>query len=99
MSEDNQPLPTGAKIYDLGESAEEPSRRRVAIVGEDKVIYGEASRHPDGVPLDPEATYMYVDENSTVRDSFRLSGGNGPAQVSTPAYRNNYDAIFSKELN
>jgi len=54
----------------------------------------------DGRPLPPGAEFVTTERCSDERGKFRITASykhKGPAQVSNPNYRKNYDAIFGKK--
>lgn len=92
-------------MVDLGACETHDGRRHVAWLKDGKpVSVGHASRAEEGMPLPPDADgIVWVDsKDGRIVDRMSLRG---PAQVASPKYRDNYDAIFgakkkpSKELN
>ena len=80
------------RLIDMGEC--EPGVRHVAAVkGGRHVRFGHARRCPEGRPLPSNCNLYHVDRRDG-RVVGRTRLGNGPAQVASKEYRENYDAIF-----
>lgn len=61
------------------------------------VVVGHGHRIQEGKPLLPGSDVYYLDPETGRVDSHVTIPHNGPAQVATKTYRENYDAIFGKK--
>lgn len=85
----------GSDIADLGPCGD-GDVHHVALHKDGIVTYGHARQSRSGETLLPGGCLLQ-EENGKVVDGYVLAGGSGPAQVSTPQYRDNYENIFGKK--
>ncbi len=98
MSDDDKPgLPYGADtLLPLGPCGDSGREHVVAMAEGRPVAMTHFQRVEEGKPLPADADLYWVDSRTgKVVDSMRV--GNGPARVSTPAYREGWDAIFGNK--
>jgi hypothetical protein len=95
MSDDNDKpqLPGGADtLIPMGECDEGHGQHVIALKDGVPVAATHVHTVEDGQPIPDGDVYWVDSRNGRIVDSMRV--GKGPAQVSTPVYRNNWEAIF-----
>lgn len=100
-NDSKSPLHDADRVVDMGACSEAPFRH-VALMKEGKVIgNGRVLKCEEGKPLPTDTDIVMCDGHGKIVDRMRIDG---PAQVASPSYRQNYDSVFgkkrpSKELN
>jgi hypothetical protein len=93
MSDDDPTAPD--HLVNLGE-CEDGTTHVVGLKDGRPVRAGHARLVKDGQTLPPHGDVYFIDtDTGRVMSHTRL--GNGPAQVATPTYRKNWDAIFGAQ--
>lgn len=97
MSDDDKPrLPNGADtLLPAGPCPATGREHAIAMKDGEPVATMHVSRVREGEPLTEGDLFWVEGGTGRVVDSMRV--GNGPVQVSTPAYRTGWDAIFGNK--
>ena len=67
---------------------------------DDKKTLEEVAKRADACAEDHEEhCYMHHAFRSIAKNARAMAAGDGPAQVTTPAYRSNYETIFGKRVD
>ncbi len=96
MSEDKPELPGGADtLRSLGPCDAHEGQEHV-LATKDGLPVGvtHMQRANDGEPFPTGGSVYWTNKEGRVVDSMRLGAGDGPAQVATPKYRDNWESIF-----